>query len=194
MRTTIDIPDAMYRRLKTRAASEGRTAKALILCRSCDPSAPAPCGSTMPGFTTSFLFPDINVWVALTHGRHVHHPIARDWFESLPAGVRFCFCRFTQLGLLRLLTAEAVMGDEVMNQAEAWAVYDAWLKDDRVRMLDEPPDLEARFRARTGSKHAPPKAWADAYLAAFAETSQLTLVTFDRAFRSRVKPIVLLEE
>ena len=31
MRTTIDIPDALYRRLKTRAASEGRSAKALIL-------------------------------------------------------------------------------------------------------------------------------------------------------------------
>jgi len=31
MRTTIDIPDAMYRRLKSRAAGEGRSAKALIL-------------------------------------------------------------------------------------------------------------------------------------------------------------------
>ncbi len=31
MRTTIDIPDAMYRQLRTRAASEGRSAKALIL-------------------------------------------------------------------------------------------------------------------------------------------------------------------
>jgi hypothetical protein len=31
MRTTIDIPDAMYRRLKARAAVEGRAAKALIL-------------------------------------------------------------------------------------------------------------------------------------------------------------------
>ncbi len=31
MRTTIDIPDTMYRRLKARAASEGRSAKALIL-------------------------------------------------------------------------------------------------------------------------------------------------------------------
>jgi len=31
MRTTIDIPDAMYRRLKTKAAAEGRPAKALIL-------------------------------------------------------------------------------------------------------------------------------------------------------------------
>jgi hypothetical protein len=31
MRTTIDIPDAMYRRLRTRAAAEGRSAKALVL-------------------------------------------------------------------------------------------------------------------------------------------------------------------
>ena len=31
MRTTIDIPDAMYRRLKARAAGEGRSAKTLIL-------------------------------------------------------------------------------------------------------------------------------------------------------------------
>jgi hypothetical protein len=31
MRTTIDIPDAMYRRLKARAASEGRSAKSLVL-------------------------------------------------------------------------------------------------------------------------------------------------------------------
>jgi hypothetical protein len=31
MRTTVDIPDPVYRRLKSRAASEGRTAKELIL-------------------------------------------------------------------------------------------------------------------------------------------------------------------
>ena len=31
MRTTVDIPDAVYRRLKTRAASEGSSVRALIL-------------------------------------------------------------------------------------------------------------------------------------------------------------------
>lgn len=31
MRTTIDIPDRIYQRLKARAASQGQTAKALIL-------------------------------------------------------------------------------------------------------------------------------------------------------------------
>ena len=148
----------------------------------------------MPGFTKSFLFPDINVWVALTHGGHLHHLVARDWFDSLEADVRFCFCRFTQLGLLRLLTAEAVMGDDVMHQPEAWSVYDCWLEDDRVSFLEEPSGLERRFRALTRMTQAAPKAWADAYLSAFAETSQLTLVTFDLAFRGRAKPIILLEE
>lgn len=31
MRTTIDIPDPLYRRIKARAAHEGRSARALIL-------------------------------------------------------------------------------------------------------------------------------------------------------------------
>lgn len=147
----------------------------------------------MPGFTKSFLFPDINVWLALTYGAHVHHPIASDWFETIDADARLCFSRFTQLGLLRLLTAEAVMDDEVMNQPEAWAVYDRWLEDPRVSLLDEPSGLERRFRSMTQLRRAAPKVWADAYLAAFAADAQLTLVTFDRAFRSRAVPLVLLE-
>ena len=147
----------------------------------------------MPGFTKSFLFPDINVWVALTHARHVHHFVASDWFADLDADVRFGFCRFTQLGLLRLLTAEAVMGGEALSQKEAWHVYDRWMQDDRVTMLEEPPALESRFRSLTRSRHASPKTWADAYLAAFAEASQITLVTFDRAFRGKARPLMLLE-
>jgi toxin-antitoxin system PIN domain toxin len=147
----------------------------------------------MPGFTTSFLFPDINVWVALTHAGHVHHDVASDWYASLASDARFHFCRFTQLGFLRLLTAEIVMGDDVMKQPEAWAVYDRWLEDDRVAFLEEPPGLDRRFRALTRLKSASPKVWADAYLAAFAGQSQLTLVTFDRAFRGKANPLLLLE-
>ena len=147
----------------------------------------------MPGSTTS-LFPDINVWVALTHGRHVHHMIARDWFESLEVEPRFYFCRFTQLGLLRLLTADAVMGDDVLTQAEAWAVYERWISDDRVGFLTEPPSLERRFQALSHTRQASPKAWADAYLAAFADTAQVTLVTFDSAFQGRTASLIMLDE
>ena len=85
------------------------------------------------------------------------------------------------------------MGDEVLHQPAAWAVYDGWLRDDRVRFIEEPPDLDRRLRALTRRRQATPKVWADAYLAAFAETAQMTLVTFDRAFRGKAKPLILLE-
>ena len=146
----------------------------------------------MPGSTRSFLFPDINVWLALTYEGHVHHVTARDWFDTIDADLRLYFCRFTQLGLLRLLSAEAIMRDEVMNQQEAWRAYDRWLQDERVEFMDEPLGLEHRFRTTTRLRHPAPKDWADSYLAAFAAASQLTVVTFDRAFRAKARPLVLL--
>jgi len=107
----------------------------------------------------SFLFPDINVWLALSYQRHIHYPSARDWFERLDDHSRVCFCRFTQLGLLRLLTTGAVMGkDEVLSQIEAWSVYDRWIQDDRVLYVEESSALEARFRALSQNERPAPKA------------------------------------
>ena len=79
-----------------------------------------------------------------------------------------------------------------MNQRDAWGAYDRWLEDERVELLDEPPGLERRFRSMTRLRHPAPKNWADSYLAAFAAVAQLTLVTFDRAMRGKVKPIIVL--
>ena len=148
----------------------------------------------MPGFTSSFFFPDVNVWLALTYEGHVHHGAAKDWFESLQPNARLCFCRVTQLGLLRLLTTEAVMGkEEVMSQAEAWETYDRWLGDSRVSLLEEPPAIERAFRSMSRLRHPAPKDWADSYLAAFALVSGLTLVTFDRALRGKASQAILLK-
>ncbi len=146
----------------------------------------------MPESTTSFLFPDINVWIALTYQGHVHHSRSAAWFSVLPADSRLFFCRFTQLGFLRLLTAEAVMGDEVMNQPRAWQTYDRWLQDDRVACLDEPSGLERFFRSLTRLRRPATKDWADSYLCAFASASQLTLVTFDRSLSRRASNSRLL--
>lgn len=145
----------------------------------------------MPPSTTS-LFPDINVWIALTYEGHVHHAKAAAWFAALSPDAAFVFCRFTQLGLLRLLTADAVMGDEVMTQPEAWVAYDRWLQDPRVELVDEPAEIETRFRALTRLRQPATKDWADSYLAAFAAAGQLTLVTFDRGLRAKVKAAILL--
>src|SRR6185503_15989400 len=138
------------------------------------------------------LFPDINVWVALTYEGHVHHRTAATWFSTLKSDVSLVFCRLTQLGLLRLLTAEAVMGDEVMTQLQAWAAYDRWLQDPRLEFVDEPAEIEARFRALTRLRQPATKDWADSYVAAFANAGQLTVVTFDRGLRGKAKLVMVL--
>jgi uncharacterized protein len=147
----------------------------------------------MPPSTTS-LFPDINVWVALTYDGHTHHSSAAKWFGTLPPESSFAFCRFTQLGLLRLLTTEAVMSDDVMTQPQAWAAYDRWLGDPRFAFVDEPATLETRFRVLTRLRQPATKDWADSYLAAFATAGQLTLVTFDRGLSSKAKSAIRLGE
>jgi toxin-antitoxin system PIN domain toxin len=135
----------------------------------------------------------VNVWVALTYGGHEHHSVAKTWFEALDMDARVCFCRFTQISLLRLLTTSALMGvDEVMTQAEAWNAYDLWKQDSRVFFLEEPPNVEAAFRGLTRQLRPNPKNWADAYLAAFASVSAMQLVTFDRDFHGKIENLLIL--
>ncbi|HEY1469200.1 MAG TPA: TA system VapC family ribonuclease toxin [Candidatus Acidoferrum sp.] len=143
--------------------------------------------------TTSFLFPDLNVWLALSAQSHVHHGAATQWLEALSGSQRLCFCRFTQLGLLRLLTTAQLMGaDEVLSQMQAWNVYDEWLSDERAVYLDEPLELEKSFRALTQLRRAAPKDWADSYLIAFAQSAGIRLVTFDKAIGHRSSDTILL--
>jgi uncharacterized protein len=149
----------------------------------------------MPKYLKSFLFPDVNVWVALTFQGHIHHSIARAWFESLAAhdDARLCFCRITQLSFLRLLSTEAVMGkDEVLSPGRAWNVYDRWFADSRVLFLEEPGDLEKIFRDISRQSRPASKDWADSYLLAFAEAADLSLVSFDRGLKQKRGSVLLL--
>ena len=148
----------------------------------------------MPKSSRSFLFPDVNVWVALTYGGHEHHLPARHWFETVEIDAHVCFCRFTQISLLRLLTTSAVMGtDEVMTQVEAWHAYDQWKQDARIFLVEEPPNVEVAFRAQTRQLRPNPKNWSDAYLAAFASVAGMQLVTFDRALQDKVENVLVLK-
>ena len=84
------------------------------------------------------------------------------------------------------------MGQGTLTKIEAWHAYDRWISDASAEFLEEPVALNSLFRARTRSTQASPKEWADAYLAAFAEAAQLTLVTFDKALAGKAKGVVLL--
>ena len=134
----------------------------------------------------------MNVWLALAHEIHPHHKSAAAWERSLSGNAVLGFCRFTQLGLLRLLTNSAAMQDDVLTQAQAWKAFDTLLRLSTARMLEEPRGIEAIFRKRSDREEISTKQWADAYLAAFAEAASLTLVTFDKALATQGYGAILL--
>lgn len=137
--------------------------------------------------------PDVNVWVALNDDRHVHHPIANEWYLALPDDSLIVFCRQTQLGLFRVLSTPAVMGDEALTLRACWQIFDRWTGTGQVRWATEPVELEQALRTRTTANSVSPKTWMDSYLAAFAETAGLALVTFDKALAAKTKGALLLD-
>jgi toxin-antitoxin system PIN domain toxin len=113
--------------------------------------------------------PDVNVWVALTSDRHVHHVVAKEWFQNLESE-QVAFCRITELSLLRLLTNHHVMGEDVLQPRLAWQVYDELRADPRVVFLPERAGFSEYWR-RTGDLiSGGPNAWTDSYLAALRVT------------------------
>jgi toxin-antitoxin system PIN domain toxin len=128
------------------------------------------------------FFPDLNVWVALSDQSHVHSPQAWEWLHLLPREARLIFSRYTHIGLLRLLTSEAVMGPATLTLEKAWHAYDTWLSDPRVEFYPEPSGLDSAFREATApfAARQASKWVGDCYLLAFSKESQATLVTFDR--------------
>jgi uncharacterized protein len=125
--------------------------------------------------------PDVNVWIALTSDRHVHHEIAKRWLGRVRER-RLAFCRVTEMGLLRLLTNAHVMQEEMLSHEAAWGIYEQWRSDRRVVFLSEPPTFNRTWRKLSTATTAGPNSWTDAYLAAFAAESGTTIATFDRRF------------
>gem|GEM_PF-1353181 len=65
---------------------------------------------------------------------------------------------------------------------DAWQNYDDFLSDVWVSYAEEPCGLEEFWREYTHQQSFFPKVWSDAYLAAFARTAGLELITFDKGF------------
>lgn len=130
----------------------------------------------------TLFFPDVNVWLALSFTSHVHASSAWQWLRDSPQDRKLAFCRQTQLGLLRLLTNPAVMGERMLVLRLAWSTYDRWLEDPFVEYYPEPRDLELAFRELTQmlAPRQGSKAVGDCFLLAYASELGATLVTFDR--------------
>lgn len=122
---------------------------------------------------------DVNVWLAFCAEGHPHHAAAlRAWGELH----RPSFCRITHLGLMRLLCNRQVMGSQVFEPETAWEECEKLLAKGVVGFVDEPACLKANLGALTLGARAARDFWTDAYLAAFAQSAGMRLVTFDAGF------------
>jgi toxin-antitoxin system PIN domain toxin len=129
---------------------------------------------------------DSNVWLALALSGHDFHDAALHWLETETLARELLFCRSTQQSFLRLLTTTAILqpfGNPPLTNAEAWQVYEGFCADPRIAFVPEPADLERHWKRLAVRDSASPKAWMDAYLAAFAIGGGYRLVTIDRAFQ-----------
>jgi toxin-antitoxin system PIN domain toxin len=126
---------------------------------------------------------DVGVWLAAVWGRHGHHPIAAEWFGQEEDDL--VFCRVTQMGLLRLLSNPAIMGDDAIDRSQAWRTYDQLWADERVLWAEEPSELDAVWRAISARDDRSHKLWTDDYLAAFAQAGDAMLVTLNRNVPAR---------
>lgn len=126
---------------------------------------------------------DSNVFLALAVGQHAHHPVASEWFAGLEPHDTAVFCRATRLSFLRLLTQKIASGYVPLSNAQAWDIFDRLSLDEAVVSEVEPTGLDTVWRELSALPTASPKRWMDAYLAAYAITAGMRLVTLDKDFR-----------
>ncbi len=124
---------------------------------------------------------DVNFWLALAFEKHSHSDQAWKWFDQQEADSCY-FCRMTQQGFLRLATNPKAMS-RPLTHLQAWNAYEKFIGDERIGFADEPPEIEERWKAYSKGAKYSPKIWNDAYLAAFAFCSSMTLTTFDLGFK-----------
>lgn len=137
--------------------------------------------------SASSLLLDTNVWVALTFTSHPRHSAAAALFAEASSRAPACFCRATEQSFLRLSSTPAILaayGASGLTNADALRVFLAFTALPQVRTLSEPAKLTALWHKLAGIPTTSPKVWMDAYLAAFAISSDLTFVTLDQGFRA----------
>lgn len=127
---------------------------------------------------------DVNVWLATIVEDHPHHATVIRWWQEdlLPEEGRVAFCRITQLGFLRLLTNERVMGKQRKTIEGAWSIYERALAAKPVVFASEPEGTENLLAEHCRLGRSSRKFWTDGYLAAFARAGSFGFVTFDRDF------------
>lgn len=139
--------------------------------------------------------PDTSVWFALAIKMHQHNRLTSEWFNRQKRS-SILLCRATVISTLRLLTTHGVMKQYdllPMTNTSAWNHYESLRADARIRLADEPKEIEIQWKRLALRDVAASNTWMDTYLAAFAIAGGYRFVTLDQDFEQfdRLKVIIL---
>jgi predicted nucleic acid-binding protein len=174
MRTTIDLPDELFRRAKAQAALQGQTLKDLIIeCleRGLHQTAGRTHGSQRYRSEIPLARPATGVMIPSLTNAEIEELFIQQDLESV------------NLGYLRLSTTPAAMRGAPLTVSEAWTSYQRLLRLPEVGLAREPAGCEALLESWTVAGSFGWKDWTDAYLAAFAIAAGCRLVSLDRDIR-----------
>lgn len=130
---------------------------------------------------------DANVLLPVLTEGHAHRGPAVEWWEGCDDGT-VGLSLPVRMALLRLLTNVRVMGTGTLRPEGAWNAVGNLLDDPRISLVDQVPQTHAKhWRANIAKREPTPDLWADAWLAALAQSTDCEMVTFDRGFRSFAK-------
>ncbi len=130
---------------------------------------------------------DTNVWIAAIFSTHPFHSRAQAALVERAAGNPAVFCRSTQQSFLRLASTETLLkayGARGLTNRDALVALSDLLALRQVEDRPEPPGTVALWHRLATRDTASPKLWMDAYLAAFALSGGLSLVSLDHDFKS----------
>jgi len=127
---------------------------------------------------TRFLA-DVNFLIAILDIKHEHSEQASSWLKNAGERHSIVICRVAQMGAIRLLTKQSIMGAGVLTGAEAWGYLNTLFKDDRFVFGSEPVSFESSWQTICEWTPKGSSAETGSYLAAFAIAGNLTMVTFD---------------
>ena len=133
---------------------------------------------------------DVNVWVAAIFTAHEFHANGMDALRFATRSQPAVFCRVTEHSFLRLITSPRLLahyGAEGMTNRHALAALAGLKARPGVQFWNEPPSTAALWHRLAACDTASPKVWMDAYLAAFAITGNMRLLTLDQDFKNYEK-------
>ncbi len=130
---------------------------------------------------------DTSVWIAAVFTSHPFHLPAQKNLQQAASAEPAVFCRATQQSFLRLASTPALLkayGATGLTNRDALVALGALLALPQVCEREESPGALALWHRLASRDTASPKVWMDAYLAAFAISGGMRMVSLDQDFRN----------